>query len=90
MSLRPLIALALLALLPPALAGTDPADASLAPEARGKAIAQEAYRRDRGFGDEEATLTMVLSDARGRERTRQMRFRPGTGRRRRLDDRGVR
>ena len=75
MSLRPLIALALLALLPPALAGTDPADASLAPEARGKAIAQEAYRRDRGFGDEEATLTMVLSDARGRERTRQMRFR---------------
>ena len=74
---RPLLALAalMLAHLPPALANTDPADGSLAPEARGKAVAEEAYRRDRGFGDEEATLTMVLSDARGRERSRQMRFR---------------
>lgn len=64
-------------LLPLAQAQTplDPMDTSLSAEARGKAVAEEAYLRDRGFGDEEATLTMNLQDARGRERSRQMRFR---------------
>ena len=48
-------------------------DTTLPPEHRGVAIAEEADRRDTGFGDHTATLTMVLRDANGRESTREMR-----------------
>jgi hypothetical protein len=42
---------------------------------RGIEIATEADRRYSGFGDSEETLTMVLLDAKGRERTRTLRLR---------------
>jgi len=42
---------------------------------KGTAIAEEADRRYSGFGDSEETLTMVLRDNRGRERTRTLRLR---------------
>ncbi len=44
------------------------------PEEKGLAIAREADRRDDGFGDLTARLTMVLRNRRGDESTREMRF----------------
>jgi outer membrane lipoprotein-sorting protein len=44
------------------------------PVERGKEIAMEADLRYSGFGDSEETLTMVLRDDKGRERTRTMRL----------------
>ena len=41
-------------------------------EGRGRAIAEEADRRARGYGDLEARLTMVLRNRHGEERTRTM------------------
>jgi outer membrane lipoprotein-sorting protein len=53
------------------------------PEERGLAIAQEAKRRDMGFGDSAAQLTMILRDRGGEETTRELRSqvleRPGEG-----------
>ncbi len=52
-------------------------------EERGRTIAQEAYRRDSGFQDMTAQLTMVIHRANGRERTWEMRTKvlevPGDG-----------
>lgn len=52
-------------------------------EERGRTIAQEAYRRDSGFHDMTAVLTMVIRSANGRERTWEMRTKvldvPGDG-----------
>lgn len=44
-------------------------------EERGLAIATEADRRTSGFGDSTSSLTMVLRDSRGGERTRELRSR---------------
>jgi outer membrane lipoprotein-sorting protein len=46
----------------------------LSPEALGLEIAREADRRDTGFGDFTATLSMVLRNRHGEESTRQMRM----------------
>jgi len=43
--------------------------------ARGRAVAVEADRRDTGFGDQTATLTMVLRNRHGEESSREMRVR---------------
>ena len=43
--------------------------------ANGRAIAEEADRRDDGFGDTRAALTMILFDGRGNSVTRAMRSR---------------
>ena len=60
--------LALLVLLPPAgLAETA--------EEKGLAIATEADRRDKGFGDSSATLNMILRNKQGDESTREVRVR---------------
>ncbi len=45
------------------------------PVARGLAIAEEADRRDTGFGDSRAGLKMVLRNAHGEESTRELRNR---------------
>jgi hypothetical protein len=62
----------------PARLGSTPVDASVAmapdPEARGLGIAREADRRDTGFGDFTATLSMVLRNRHGQESTRRMRL----------------
>ncbi len=50
-------------------ASAEPATAA----ERGIEIAVEADRRFSGFGDSEETLTMVLRDGKGRERTRSLR-----------------
>lgn len=55
-------------------ADTTPAEPATAAE-RGTEIAVEADRRFSGFGDSEETLTMVLRDNKGRERTRTLRVR---------------
>lgn len=47
-------------------------DTTLTPEARGRAIAEEAQRRDQGYGDTDVELTMSLLSADGRERTRRL------------------
>ena len=45
------------------------------PEEKGLAIAQEAARRDEGWGDYSAIMRMVLRSSRGQESTRTMRIR---------------
>ncbi len=50
--------------------GSD--DPSLSPEIRGRAIVEESQRRDQGWGDQTARLTMVLVDEDGREKIRQL------------------
>jgi outer membrane lipoprotein-sorting protein len=42
------------------------------PAERGREIAEEADRRDRGFGDYQARLEMTLEDRRGRETVREL------------------
>jgi outer membrane lipoprotein-sorting protein len=44
------------------------------PVAMGEAIAREADRRDRGFGDSRTRLTMILQDRKGRTRERRLRI----------------
>ncbi len=44
-------------------------------EDRGRAIAEEADRRARGYGDMEARLTMVLRNRHGQEKTRRLTLR---------------
>lgn len=47
-------------------------DPALSAEARGRAIAAEAERRDQGFGDTVTELRMTLTNAEGRERSRRL------------------
>lgn len=54
----------------PALAGAAEAES---PEARGLAIAQEADRRDSGWGDQTADMKMILRNRQGEESTRELR-----------------
>ncbi len=42
------------------------------PEEQGRAVAIEADRRDQGFGDTTTELTMLLTNAEGRQRTRRL------------------
>lgn len=53
------------------------------PAEKGLAIAQEADRRDKGFGDSTAEMTMVLKNQAGQESVRHIRFKtletPGDG-----------
>ena len=63
-----LLATALLVLAAP-LAGAE------TPEAKGLAIAQEADRRNEGFGDTSATLQMILRNRQGEESKREIRSR---------------
>jgi len=44
------------------------------PVAKGEAIAREAERRDRGFGDSRAILVMILEDRKGRTQERRLRI----------------
>jgi len=54
-------------------AAADPESIAAIPAAeRGRAIAEEAQRRDEGFGDTVTELSMELKNARGRVRTRQL------------------
>lgn len=59
------------------VAGDRPAwlDESLTAEQRGLAIAREWDRRDTGFGDQSAGLTMVLRNRHGQESEREIRTR---------------
>ena len=63
------------------LAADTVIDASLPPEARGRAIAAESERRDSSFGDTVTELTMTLTNVEGRERTRRLTWQTleGTG-----------
>lgn len=62
-------------LLAAALAATAVAAPALAetPEAKGLAIAQEADRRNDGFGDTSATMQMILRNRHGEESKREIR-----------------
>lgn len=55
-----------------ATAGPLSAQSGSDPAARGNAIALEADRRDQGFGDSRAKLTMILRDQSGRTRERRL------------------
>ena len=55
-----------------ALAAESVIDASLLPEQRGRAIAEESDRRNSGFADTVTELTMTLTNAEGRKRTRRL------------------
>jgi outer membrane lipoprotein-sorting protein len=50
-------------------------DSSVPPAERGRAIAREVERREQGFGDTVTELTMTLTNAEGRERTRRLTWR---------------
>ena len=55
-----------LLLTAPTLGATpDEIDELSDPVAKGRAIAEEADRREKGFGDSEATMHMILRNARG-------------------------
>ncbi len=53
----------------------DDARAQLSEEVRGRAIAEEADRRDYGWGDTSTTMRMVLRNRNGDESVREMRRR---------------
>lgn len=55
-----------------AIPAESPIDVTLPPEERGVAIAEESERRDSGFADTTTELTMTLSNAEGRKRTRRL------------------
>ena len=64
-------------LISPALAGTveeESVEEKTPEEVKGFEIAARSDRSDRGFGDSEAEMTMVLRNAAGQESTRSMRF----------------
>jgi outer membrane lipoprotein-sorting protein len=50
-------------------------DPILTPEAKGRAVAEEAERRDEGFADTVTELNMTLTNAEGRQRTRSLTWR---------------
>ena len=74
----PIALLALAAVLP-----LVPCRGAEGPAERGETIAREAERRDQGYGDSAAAVTMVLEDRRGKTRERRLRIRsletPGDG-----------
>ena len=45
------------------------------PEEKGLAIATKAHELDKGWGDSESTMQMILRKKKGKERTREMRSR---------------
>jgi len=53
----------------------DAIDPDLLPAERGRAVAEEIERREQGFGDTITELTMMLTNAEGRERTRRLTWR---------------
>src|SRR5687768_8332433 len=59
----------------PILAGVLAPAAAQSPEDKGLQIAQEADRRNDGFGDSSATLSMVLRNRHGEESKREIRSR---------------
>ena len=59
----------------PATGGLDAAASSMSPEEYGLAIAEEADRRDIGFGDFTAELIMILRNRHGQESNRYIRSR---------------
>ena len=64
-------------LISPALAGTveeESVEEKTPEEVKGFEIAARSDRSDRGFGDSEAEMTMVLRNAAGQESSRSMRF----------------
>jgi len=70
MIMRLLLTVLLGSLALPALASAPEAGS---PEARGLAIAQEADRRDSGWGDQTAEMKMILRNRQGEESTRELR-----------------
>lgn len=56
------------------LAATGVAGAAEDPVTKGEAIAREADRRDRGYGDSRAVLVMILEDRKGRTQERRLRI----------------
>ncbi|MGB0722553.1 MAG: outer membrane lipoprotein-sorting protein [Gammaproteobacteria bacterium] len=77
-TLNPLLLSAFLSvLLVPAWAwaGVEAIEAASNPEAKGLEIAREIERRDTGWGDQTATLRMILRNRQGQESTREMRSR---------------
>ena len=54
-------------------AASNEIDAMVDPVVKGRAIAEEADRRDNGYGDSEARMHMILRNARGQESTRELR-----------------
>ncbi|MEH6467828.1 MAG: hypothetical protein V7722_09375, partial [Porticoccus sp.] len=59
-------------LISPALAATP--EEKTPEEVKGFEVAARSDRSDRGFGDSEAEMTMVLRNAAGQESSRTMRF----------------
>ncbi|MEN8722224.1 MAG: outer membrane lipoprotein-sorting protein [Alphaproteobacteria bacterium] len=49
-------------------------DAIADPQAKGRAIAEEGDNREDGYGDTEATMHMILKNAKGQESVRQLRI----------------
>lgn len=70
--MKKILPLVFLTLLLPSLVSAQNAD--LEPVARGLEIAQEAERRDTGWMDQTANMTMVLRNRSGQESTRAMRL----------------
>lgn len=68
------LAASLLLVTPSFGAAQSEIDAMSDPVAKGQAIAEEADRREKGFGDSEATMHMILRNARGQESTRELRI----------------
>lgn len=75
--IRPLISIALAtcALMATAMAAETISHGATSPEKKGRAIAEEADRRDEGFGDSVVELTMTLRNAEGRTRMRRLTWR---------------
>ncbi len=57
-----------------ALTAPSQSEGAQDPAQKGEAVAREADRRDRGYGDSTASVTMVLKDRRGRTRERRLRI----------------
>ncbi len=69
---RDLLLIAIIFLPGIAPAGQSVIDPALAPDAKGRAIAEEVIRRDDGFTDTVVDLQMTLGNAEGRERKRSL------------------
>ncbi|MEQ8283375.1 MAG: outer membrane lipoprotein-sorting protein [Parvibaculum sp.] len=65
--------LALAAAMTALSAGAEPVSLPDDPEAKGRAIAEETDRRNKGFGDTRASMHMILENAYGETSTREMR-----------------
>lgn len=71
----PILCLATALSLSVSLAPTDALDLSDDPALKGRQIADEAKARDAGFGDSEAVMKMVLTNAHGDTSDRELRMR---------------